>query len=173
MKKKIILLLTIVVLAFSGCKSAVEEAGEFLTEQRFEEAIEQYNASIEAGDELAESFRGLGICYFEQEQYEDALKALEQSLNEGAEVNAIIYNLCGICAMKTDDVSRAVYYFEEGQRFDDASEELRQEMAFNVIVCYEELDEYELAKEAAQKYIDNYPDDERAAKELEFLETQS
>ena len=173
MKKILLCLCVMLAVTFTGCKSNVEEGGELLTKQEFAAAAEKYQASIEEGKELAESFRGLGICYYEQEQFEEALKAFEQALNEGTEKTAVLYNLCGICSLRVGDAGNAVYYFEEGQKYSDVSEELRQEMAFNVIVCYGQLGEYELAKQAAEAYLEMYPDDEKVVKELEFLETQS
>lgn len=173
LKKKIIIVLTLILVLAAGCTSNVEEGATLLNEEKFAEAAQKYQASIEEGKELAESFRGLGICYFKQEKYEEALQAFSQALNEGTEATATLYNLCGICELKIGDAGGAVFYFEEGQQFADASEELLQEMAFNVIVCYEELGEYELAKEAVDTYLEKYPDDEKALKEQEFLSTQS
>lgn len=173
MEKRIIIgLLAVMLLAFAGCKSNTEEGTALLNEGDFASATEKYQAAIEDGKELAESYRGLGICYFEQERYEEALAAFEQSLNEGTEATATLYNLCGVSALKIGNAQHALFYFEEGQTF-EASEELLKEMAFNVIVCYEMLDEYELAKEAVDDYLSKYPDDEKALKEQEFLSTQS
>lgn len=173
MKKKIGMMVMAMLLLMVGCASKTEEAATLLKEGKFAEAAAKYEESVDEGKELAESFRGLGICYFEQEKYEEALTAFEQALNEGTEETATLYNLCGISALNMGDAGSAVYYFEEGQRFADAGQELLKEMAFNVIVCYEELGEYELAKEAADTYLEQYPDDEKVLKEQEFLSTQS
>lgn len=173
MKKRILLVLVCMILTTCGCVSSAQEGAELLQQGQLEEAQAKFQESVNEGMELAESYRGLGLCYFEQEKYEEALTAFEQALNEGTEQTATLYNLSGICALKMGDASHALYYFEQGQQFEDASEELLQEMAFNVIVCYEELDEYGLAKEAVDEYLMRYPDDRTALKEQEFLSTQS
>lgn len=173
LKRRIGLLLLFAILTFTGCVSSVEEGSSLLEERKYAEAQKKFQASVDEGKELAEAYRGLGICYWEQENYEEALAAFEQALNEGAEPTATLYNLAGISALKMGDAGHALFYFEEGQAFEGASEELLQEMAFNVIVCYEELDEYELAKEKLDEYLLKYPDDEKAVKEQEFLSTQS
>ncbi len=174
MKKKIIyVMMAVMLLCMTACSSNFEKGSTLLEEQKIDEAKEAFLKSIEKEKDVADSYRGLGFCYYEQENYEEALKAFEQALNEGTEITAPLYNLAGICAMRTSAYEKAVFYFEDGQKQEGASEELLQEMAFNLVVSYEQLGELELAREKLQDYVSRYPEDEKAAKELEFLNTQS
>ena len=45
-------------------------------------------------------------------------------------------------------------------------------MRFNIIAAYEKLEDWENAKAKLAEYTEEYPDDEQAAKEAEFLETR-
>ena len=55
---------------------------------------------------------------------------------------------------------------------EDVSEEMMQEMRFNEIVAYEQAGDIESARSKLADYTADYPDDEKAAKEAEFLETR-
>lgn len=174
MKKRLICtVMAVMLLCVTACRSNFEKGSALLEEQKIEEAKEAFSKSIEKEKDVADSYRGLGFCYYEEENYEEALKAFEQALNEGTKITAPLYNLAGICAMKTGAYEKAVFYFEDGQKQEGAGEELLQEMAFNLVVSYEQLGELGLAKEKLQDYVSRYPEDEKAAKELEFLNTQS
>ena len=54
----------------------------------------------------------------------------------------------------------------------DCSDDMKQEIQFNVIVCYEKLEDWDSAKAKLEDYVTAYPDDEKAAKEAEFLKTR-
>ena len=49
---------------------------------------------------------------------------------------------------------------------------MKQEIQFNVIVCYEKLEDWDNAEAKLEDYVTAYPDDEKAAKEAEFLKTR-
>ena len=55
---------------------------------------------------------------------------------------------------------------------EDVSDEMMQEMRFNEIAAYEQSGDMESAKSKLKDYTADYPDDEKAAKEAEFLETR-
>ena len=48
----------------------------------------------------------------------------------------------------------------------------RQELSYNRIVAYENLGDFESAKKYMKEYLKAYPDDERAQREYEFLQTR-
>ena len=66
----------------------------------------------------------------------------------------------------------AINYYRLGVVHEDSSEELKKEMNFNMIVAYEQMKDWESAKAKLKEYLAEYPDDEAAKKELEFLETR-
>ena len=171
-KYSLVMLLLAVMLATSGCTSIVKEGTELLEEGNYTEAAEKFQESVDKGKDLGEAWRGLGICYWEEEDYEKAEKAFGNALQNGSEETATIFNMLGICALMTDKPEKAVYYFENGQEFPDAGQELLKEMSFNLIAAYEQVGDYQKAKEKLEVYLSLYPDDERALKEKEFLNTQ-
>lgn len=121
---------------------------------------------------LGEAYRGLGLCYWEQKKYEKAEKALEKALKNGTEETATLYNILGICDLELDKPEKAVYYFENGQELSGAGKELLKEMAYNLVVAYEKAGDYQSAKEKLDSYLKANPDDKKALKEQEFLNTQ-
>lgn len=131
----------------TGCADPVEEGTELLKTKDYAGAIELFQKAAENEKNPGEAYRGLGICYWEQKEYEKAKKAFGQALDHGAKESATIYNLLGLCAMKTEQPEKAVYYFEEGQNFPDAKEELLQEMSFNLVCAYEKVGDWKNAKE--------------------------
>ena len=78
----------------------------------------------------------------------------------------------GNCEMKLSRPESALNYFRLGIGQEDSSEELKKEMHFNMIVAYEQMRDWESAKAKLKEYLADYPDDEAAKKELEFLETR-
>ena len=166
-------LLLVVSVMFSGCANAVKSGTESLEEKDYKEAAKEFQKSIDKEKDLGEAYRGLGICYWEEEDYEKALEAFENALDNGAKKTATLYNFLGLCERKVGSPKKAAFYFQTGQTKDGASEELTQEMAFNEIEAYEEAKDYNSAKTKLEAYTESYPDDEKAAKELEFLETQA
>ena len=52
------------------------------------------------------------------------------------------------------------------------SEELDQEMKFNLIVALEQSGDWENAKAKVAEYVSEYPDDASVLKEQQFLETR-
>lgn len=45
-------------------------------------------------------------------------------------------------------------------------------MKFNVVSAYEQMEDWESAMSKLQEYLQEYPDDEKAQKEMTFLETR-
>ena len=131
-KRIIPLILACMMLA--GCGQNVYKKGvESLENKDYAAAQENFQKAVEDKKNVADSYRGLGIAYYEQEKYKDALAAFENA----------------VC-----------------------SDDMKQEIQFNVIVCYEKLEDWDNAKAKLEDYVTAYPDDEKAAKEAEFLKTR-
>ena len=173
MKKRIsLVLICLLCFTLTGCKNHVEEGAELLEAGSYTEAQEEFEKAVKKDDESIEAYKGLGICYWEQQDYENAEKNFKAALNAGAKENAVLYNMLGICSVNLNRQDKAAFYFDEGRKMDDASEELVQEMSFNLITAYEATGRYDLAKQELIEYTQQYPDDQAAQKELEFLNTQ-
>lgn len=166
-------LVLLLALSLSGCISDPYETGvEALKNKEYEEAAQNFEKAADKGKNTADSYRGLGIALWETEDYEGAAEAFRKALEEGTEKNATIYNLLGSCELKLGNAKEAIGYFEMGLAKDDLSGELEQEMRFNTIAAYEEQGDMEMAQKLLEEYVSDYPDDEEAAKEAEFLETR-
>lgn len=172
MKKGVALAVLLTCCMFTGCARPTEDGLKLLQEQKYEEAAEKFRQSIEKDKDLAEAYRGLGLAYWELEDYENAKDAFENALEQGAEATGTIYNFLGICEMKAENMEEALSYFRLGIASEGNSEELQREMEMNEIVVCEELGDWELAKSKLAEYTVKYPNDEKAAKESEFLETR-
>ena len=85
---------------------------------------------------MGDAYRGIGIAKWEQEDFEGARDAFESALENNAQKTGTIYNFIGICELKLEDPDSAINYFRLGLGQEDISEELKQEMQYNVIVAY-------------------------------------
>ena len=84
--------------------------------------------------------------------------------------NAEIYNQLGLCEMQKGNYQSALNAFQAGMQIENNT--VMQALAFNEIVAYENLEEYSQAASLMERYLKNYPDDEQAKREYEFLKTR-
>lgn len=83
---KRIIPLILVCMMLAGCGQNVYKKGvESLENKDYAAAQENFQKAVEDKKNVADSYRGLGIAYYEQEKYKDALAAFESSFsrNEG------------------------------------------------------------------------------------------
>lgn len=162
----------------SGCADAVRDGTKALDEGRYEEAQKLFQEAVKEGKETADAYRGLGMAYYEQEDYGSALEAFQTALDEGGKQTVQIYNLMGICGMNLSEYDSALEYFQAGLALaetasgEDADARMIREMRYNEIVCYEQTADWENAKQKMSQYLADYPGDEAAEKEARFLETR-
>lgn len=157
----------------TGCGSKTLEEGVSLLESgEYEKAAKKFKEAAAKKSDAGEAYRGLGIAKWELDEYEASLKAFQKALKNGAEKTAEIYNLMGSCELKLDDPKAALDDFSLGMECEDVDDALMQEMKYNEIAAYEQAGQWENARTKLKKYVKAYPDDERAKKEAEFLETQ-
>lgn len=171
-KSKIVFFVIASCMLLSGCKNYVNDGVEALQSGDYEQARELFETAVEKGKNPGEAYKGLGTCYFESADYENALKDFERSIGEGGEADAALYNMMGISSLKTENFKKAVQYFEAGLEAEDMSDELKKEMSFNRIIAYEGAKDYAKAEKSLDQYLKSYPDDEKALKEKEFFATQ-
>lgn len=164
----------------SGCADAVKEGTKALENGEYGEAQKLFEEAVKDGDAetAADAYRGLGMAYYEQEDYSSALDAFQSALDKGGKQTVQIYNLMGICAMKNSEYGSALGYIQAGLALAetasaaDADAGMLREMRYNEIVCYEQTADWENAKQKISEYLADYPGDEDAEKEAEFLETR-
>lgn len=170
--KKIVLGMIVFVLLLTGCTNNIEDGVLLLEEAKYEEAIKVFDKDIERGKKLDEAYRGVGLAYFELEEYDKAVDALKKALKNGAEETATICGVLGACYMKQELYDEALAVYKKALKKEDITDKLKQEIEYNLIAVYEYTYDWEAAKKQAEKYVENYPDDARIEKEAEFLETR-
>ena len=165
------------------------------------EGMEYLNIAMEEGDKKMSSY-DKGRIYFYQGNYTYARNYLEQARSDGNKTeevllllgqsyealndrayaltlyseyvaenpSAAIYNQMGLCYAAMEDYENARVSFEKGLTVEGNA--YRQELSYNRIVAYENLGDFESAKKYMKEYLKAYPDDERAQRENEFLQTR-
>lgn len=196
MIRKGVLCVLLAACLMTGCEQKVnyiEQGTLKLEEKQYGEAVSSFKQSLETEENPAEAYRGLGMAYYEQQDYQAAREAFQNVIDHGGEVTVVLYNLMGVCSMHLEDMNGALDAFQKGIALagengqgETASEsagtdqtadgqdlsEVVKEMKFNEIVCYEKLRDWQSAKEKAEAYTAEYPDDKDAGKEAQFLKTR-
>ena len=170
--KKIVLVMLVLSLLLTGCVGNIKDGIALIEEEKYEEAIKVFQLDIEKERNLGEAYRGLGIAYFELQKYEEAVEAFQSALNHEEEETATICSLMGACYMELEEYEKVLDVYGKALSKEDITEELKQEIQFNLIAVYERMGNWEAAKSQVQKYKLAYPNDTRVDKEAEFLESR-
>lgn len=172
MKKWILAIIFAGVFVLTGCTDNVESGVEALELGNYEEARQSFQKEVEKGKNLDEAYRGLGIACFELEEYEAAAEAFELALENEAQETATLYSMMGASYMELGEYEKALDIYTKALSMETIEAELRQEIQYNLIAVYENMAEWDAAKEQMKAYQEAYPDDERVEKESDFLETR-
>lgn len=116
-----------------------------------------------------EAYLYLGKAYEATGDYNYASSVYNSYLAKNAG-DARIYNQLGICEMQKEQYVKALDAFQKGLELGDKS--VLQSLQFNEIVAYEHMGEFQKATVLLESYLKNYPDDEKAKREYEFLSTR-
>ena len=143
-----------------------------LKKERYEEAVTCFDDSIKAGKNVSESYRGKGVALYELKQYPEAAEALQASLDEGGEADGQICNLIALSLINQEKYEESIPWLEQGISDDKAAEDLIREMRYQLVFAYEKTAQWDLAKESAESYLDDYPDDDEMTRENQFLQTR-
>lgn len=174
MKRTKIVIIVVAISLLSGCGSThhIRKGVKHLKNENYETALEIFEDVIEKDAKSEEAYRGKGIACFELERYGEAVEAFETALELGTKETATIYNLLGASCQNSENYENALEYYKKGIARKDANEELLKEMRLNTILVYEKMGNWDSAKEKVAEYLSDYPEDEIAKKEAEFLETR-
>lgn len=157
-------------------------------------------AALDAGDKRMSKY-STGRIYYYLGEYQKACLALEEAREGGGvesylylgrayeatgdynyassvynsylakyDGNAELYNQLGLCETARKDYQKALEAFQAGMRLENS--EMMQTLSFNEIVAYEHLGQFEQAYVLINNYLKNYPDDEQARREYDFLSTR-
>lgn len=151
-----------------------EEGIECLKNGQYEEAVGYFEQAVEDEVNIGDAYRGIGIARWEMEDYEGARDAFQKALEQETEspFTGTIYNFLGSIEMKLGNPESAQNYFRSGIGLKGNSEELDREMKYNLIAALEQTGDWESAKAKVAEYAAEYPDDAKAQKEQQFLETR-
>lgn len=172
MKRVRLALLILVAGLLAGCANYMKDGLELLQSGDYEKAIASFQNEIAEEKNTDEAYRGIGIAYFELEDYSAAVEAFKNALANGAEETASIYQMLGVSYLKQDDYENALENYNKALEMEDCTDEMRQEILFNEIAIYELQSEWDLLKEKVAAYVEAYPEDDRMDKTAEFLETR-
>ncbi|MCI8431609.1 MAG: tetratricopeptide repeat protein [Lachnospiraceae bacterium] len=174
---------------------------EVLAHFGYREAGQEYlRTALASGDRQMDNYV-VGRIYFYLEDYQKACMALEEAKEKGSadsylylgrayeatgdynyassvynsylgkyEGNAEMYNQLGLCEMAKGEYQKALEAFQAGMQLENSG--MIQSLAFNEIVAYEHLGEFEKAYVLMGSYLNSYPDDEQARREYDFLSTR-
>lgn len=143
----------------------------------YEKAREELNAATADGH--AEAFLLLGMVYMAQNDVSNAramyqeyvAKAAGDSGKEKSSYSAAKgYNGLALCDMAEGNYDAALADIADG--ISTAAAEDMQSLLFNEIVVYEKKLDFATALQKAQAYLEMYPGDAAAEKELAFLKTR-
>ncbi len=149
-----------------------KEATILLEEYDYEGAIELYKVAIEEENNVAVSHRGMGLAYWELEQYDAAKTELLQSIKQGAAATSTVYNMLLTLEMEAKNYTEALNYIQIMLGLSDLTDEMKQQILKYEIICYEAVFNWDLVKEKLNAYLTLYPDDKEMVKEAEFFATR-
>ncbi len=173
MKKYVLILAVLTGCLLTGCNDHATEAGmEYMNNSDYSKAISCFEKAVEEEDNVGDAYRGIGLAKWEQKDYEGCLAALEKAIANKADRTAPLYAMMGSCSMCLEDYDSAISYFELAMDLSKEEDPLMQELLRNRIVCYEKSGHLKKAKEYLETYMELYPDDKDAQREVEFLETR-
>ena len=113
-KKLAVLILVGMTCLASGCGNIVKDGTEALGEGKYDAAETSFKEASKSDKKevAADGYQGLGMTYYEKEEYDKALDAFESALDQGAEKTKELYNLAAVCAMKTENYDKALEYLQ-------------------------------------------------------------
>ena len=133
----------------------------------FELARNYLEQARDAGDAQAAYY--LGKTWEALGEYNYAASVYNSYIKEQGE-SALIYNQLALCNMQLEDYDSALSAIEAGLQLEDKT--IQQVLYFNQIVIYEYQGDFKKAAALMATYKRNYPDDEAALREYEFLKTR-
>lgn len=136
-------------------------------EKNYEAARDELKTSMEQGYEDAMLL--LGRVYLEMEDPASA-RSMYQEYLQKSDHGAKAYNGLAMCDIYDGNYDSALENITRGLK--ENSKEDEQGLLYNEIVAYEYKRDFATAKEKMTTYLEQYPDDEAALRENEFLSTR-
>jgi len=132
-----------------------------------EEAITLLKASAE-GKEL-ESYYCLAEVYLELGDMENAQNNMKAYISSGIADSYKLYNIAEVQLLK-ENYDVAINCLESALKLDKVPN--KQVIMKTLVIAYEKISNFVAARDVLTDYVNLYPEDEEAARELTFLETR-
>lgn len=135
----------------------------------YEEEYDSAKAEMEyaLANGITEAYFYLGEICLIQEDYESALGYFEKYSETTVTVSPTVCNDVAVCYIREGDFENAKEWIEKGLSFTNSG--VNRELRRNEIACLEGLGDLSGAFGKLSTYIADYPDDEAAVTEYEFL----
>lgn len=110
----------------------------------------------------------LGMCYEAMGDFNYAASIYTAGMENST--NPALYNQLGLCQTKLRNYEAALEAFQKGLLCEDES--YKQSLRYNEAVTYEYLADFQTAKTLMAAYLADYPNDAKAQREYQFLQTR-
>ena len=150
---------------------SADSADDYCDRGRIYYYMEDYNAAVTeltnaVSKGSTDALLLLGMVYNAQHSSSKARAMYQQYMDDGGST-AKAYDGLALCDLEESNFDSALDNIEKGKPY--ASTEELQSLLFNEIVVYEKKLDFDTARQKAEEYNAMFPEDETAAKELEFL----
>lgn len=191
MTGKRILLALVAMVVISGCSASRENNlshGEsYLRENSYEQALDAFNKAIMEDESLQLAYRGAGIASLKLERYDKAEEYFTRSLRESngiiGETELDLSYYLAYAQEKSGNYNGAVETYNNILEYDkkeskaadniEKVEKLQRKIEwFSKIIDYEQTGDFASARTEVEGYLKEYPNDEAALHEYEFLQTR-
>lgn len=131
------------------------------------QAKEQFEKGLEKESKEASLY--LGQIYAEEGDITKAQQMFEAYIKDNEGSAAALYSLASL-EIEAEKYESAISHIHQALESEGNANE--QELRRMLIVAYEKSGDFEQAKKAMEGYAEDYPDDEEAKRENEFLQTR-
>lgn len=136
----------------------------YLELDQMDEAFSAFEESYNKGYSRAGYY--LGYCYELQGKSDEAVHLYQEQLKNDPN-DAGLYNQLSSCMVRQGDYEDALIMIEKGMQLADESQ--MADFLWNESICYEKMGDYDTAIEKLMSYLQQYPSDKDAKRELAFL----
>ena len=140
----------------------------YLMTEDYDKAKEQLEKAIDKDSEDAQLY--MGQLYEAQGDDDKAEGCYESYVKNNADNPEVLESLA-LLAMDKENYDKAISYLEMALKIKDPENE--QSLKQNLILAYEYSGDFASAKKEMESYLKDYPKDEKAQREYEFLQTRS
>lgn len=136
----------------------------YLELEQTDEAFSAFEESYNKG--YAQAGYYLGYCYELQGKSEEAINLYQEQIKHDPQ-DAGLYNQLSSCFVRQGEYQDALIMIQKGMQLADESQ--MADFLWNESICYEKMGNYDTAIEKLMSYLEQYPADKDAKKELAFL----